>query len=296
MTLDQLNAFIWVAKLGGVRRAATQMHLSQPAISARISALEDELGVHLFERQKNGLALTQQGVLLCTYVEKITNYVERIKAEITPSKEVKGILRLGVIETIAQSWLSNFLVAVNKEYPRLVIELSVDTTGNLKEQLLNRSQDLVCLMGPLLEENVDNIDLPPFELGWFSSPDVAEPDLSSTPIISFVRTSRPYHELMSELMQRYGEVGQVFPSTALNTSFEMIASGIGVGALPVQLAKQFIEAGRLCRFDPGWAPNALQLTVSYLNDPQDGRVYRAAQLALDIAEKYAEQAKETISV
>jgi DNA-binding transcriptional LysR family regulator len=286
MNFDQLKTFLWVARLGGVRRAAREMNLSQPAISSRISALEDHLGVQLFDRQKNGLALTREGILLRSHAEQIERSVSQIKAELTPSDEVKGTLRIGVAETIAQSWLSEFLSALRKHYPKLVVELSVDVSIHLRDQLLSHNIDLVFLMGPLSEGNVENLLFPPFRLGWYCHPSMESHDLGSVPIISFSRLSRPYQDLISGLMQRYHEIGQVFPSTSLSTSFEMVASGIGVGALPVQLAKRYVDSKRLKAFDPGWVPDDLSFTASYLNDPKDHIACEAANLALTVANEY----------
>ncbi|GAB3488911.1 LysR family transcriptional regulator [Marinomonas epiphytica] len=291
MNFDQLKTFLWVAKLGGVRRAAHEMNLSQPAISGRIAALEEELGVSLFERQKTGVVLTKEGLLLRAHAEKIESFMEQVKDELTPSEEIKGVIRIGVAETIAQSWLSNFLSALRKLYPKLVVELSVDITLNLKEQLLTRHLDLAFLMGPLAEGNVENIPLPTFKLGWFCSVDEPSPHPSTSPIMSFSRLSRPYQNLTTELMHRYGSVGQIFPSTSLSTSFEMIASGIGIGALPTLLAQRFIKDKRIKAFSPGWRPKDLLFTASYLNDPRSEIVHKAAYLAAKTANQYA-QAQE----
>jgi len=293
MTFDQLKTFLWVAKLGIIRRAADEMNLSQPAVSSRIYALESELGVQLFERQKTGVVLTKEGLLLRTHAEKIESYMELIKSELTPDEEVKGIIRIGVAETVAQSWLSDFLTALRKIYPKLVIELSVDITINLREQLLSRNLDLAFLMGPLTEGNVENIPLPKFKLNWFCSVNEASPDPSTSPIFSFSRLSRPYQELVFELMQRYGSVGQIFPSNSLSTSFEMIASGIGIGALPAQLAHRFINDQRIKTFDPGWAPKDMLFTASYLNDPRSEITHKTAILAKEIASQNAATIAET---
>ena len=61
MELYQLRGFAAVAESGHLTRAAERLHLSQPALSAQIKALEDELGVHLFERGPSGMALTAAG-------------------------------------------------------------------------------------------------------------------------------------------------------------------------------------------------------------------------------------------
>jgi DNA-binding transcriptional LysR family regulator len=61
MTLEQLRAFLAVARMGGVRKAAEQMNISQPAISARISSLEDYLGTRLFSRETTGRLVDRKG-------------------------------------------------------------------------------------------------------------------------------------------------------------------------------------------------------------------------------------------
>ena len=73
MNYKRLETFVWVASLGNFRKAAERLHTTQPAISARISGLEAELGVKLFEREggSSPIALTSKGKELLPYVEKI---------------------------------------------------------------------------------------------------------------------------------------------------------------------------------------------------------------------------------
>ncbi|NNL17611.1 MAG: LysR family transcriptional regulator, partial [Boseongicola sp.] len=78
MTFDQLKTFYWVARLGGFRRASDHLSLSQPAISTRISTLEAELGVTLFERTTKGAGLTKSGTILLGYAEKMLFVQEEI--------------------------------------------------------------------------------------------------------------------------------------------------------------------------------------------------------------------------
>ncbi|MDC0610823.1 LysR family transcriptional regulator [Vibrio sp.] len=289
MTFEQLKTFLRVVKLGGIRKAALEMNITQPAISTRITTLEEELGVLLLNRQKSGVTPTKEGLLLMAHAEKIEANIAQIKTDLTPTDEVVGVLRIGVAETIARSWLSGFLADIRKTYPKLVVELSVDVSHNLRELLLNKQMDMVVLMGPLPEGNVENLMLPPFELAWYCASSIDVCDIQSYPIISFPRLSRPYQELMSELLERYGDTGQIFSSTTLSTSLEMVSSGIGVGIVPVCLARPLVKAGKIKTFDPGWKLSDLQFTASYLNDPKDHLVSQIAKFAADNAQKYAEQ-------
>lgn len=286
MTLDQLKTFLWVSRLGGVRKAAQQMNITQPAVSGRIAALEESLGTTLFDRTHRGVSLTKQGVLLRDYAEKIADTIERIKSNVVPAESVNSLLRIGVAETIVQLWLPSFLSALYDLYPNLNVEISVDVTVDLREQLMDRSLDIAILMGPVSEFSIDNIELPPVELAWFATTATPLPKLGSTPIISYNRNSRPYRELRSQLTTRYGDDIKIFPSSSIYAGLEMVASGIGVGMFPRQLGKTLIGQGRIVEFDPGWKLAPLHFTASFVGEPRNELCVKAAELASIVSRQY----------
>ena len=286
MTLDQLRTFLWVSRLGGVRKAAQEMNITQPAVSGRIAALEQSLGTTLFDRTHRGVSLTKQGVLLRDYAEKIVELIERIKSNVVPAESVNSLMRIGVAETIVQLWLPAFLTALHEKYPNLNVELTVDVTVDLRQQLMERSLDLAILMGPISEYSIDNIELPAIELAWFTSTQKAATDLRHTPVISYNRNSRPYRELRRKLIILYGEEIKIFPSSSIHAGLEMVASGIGVGLFPRQLGIDLIRQGRIREFDPGWKLRPLKFTASYVGDPLNDLCVRAAELALHVAYHY----------
>ena len=286
MTLDQLKTFLWVSRLGGVRKAAQEMNITQPAVSGRISALEESLGTTLFERTHKGVSLTKQGVLLRDYAEKIADLVERIKSNVVPAESVNSLLRIGVAETIVQLWLPTFLSALYEKYPNLNVEISVDVSVDLRQQLIERSLDLAILMGPVSEFSVDNVELPPVELAWFAAADAPVPEMGTVPIISYNRNSRPYRELRREATKRYGENIKIFPSSSIYAGLEMVASGIGVGIFPKQLGKELINQNRIVEFDPGWTLAPLYFTASFIGEPRNELCVQAADLAERVAMEY----------
>ncbi|MGJ8544528.1 MAG: LysR family transcriptional regulator [Sulfitobacter sp.] len=286
MTLDQLITFLWVSRLGGVRRAAQEMNISQPAVSGRIAGLEQSLGIKLFERAQRGVTLTKKGVLLRDYAEKILDLVEGIKADIVPAEAEDSLLRIGVAETIVQLWLPNFLSALYEAYPQLRVEIVVDVSVNLRQQLLERSLDLVLMMGPISDHTVDNVDLPHVALSWFRPSGRPDPDLSCTPIVSYNRNSRPYRDLRRQMIDRYGHSVQLFPTSSIHAGLEMVASGIGVGLFPHQFAEHLVRQGRVEQFDPGWKLDDLRFTASFLGDPRSELCARAADIAVASATQY----------
>lgn len=96
MTFDQIKTFLWVARLGGFRKAAERLNLSQPAVSTRISNLEHELRVPLFERGPGVLVLTKHGTLLLSYAEQMLFVEEEIKQRVANPSEAEGLFRVGV--------------------------------------------------------------------------------------------------------------------------------------------------------------------------------------------------------
>lgn len=285
MTLDQLKTFLWVSRLRGVRKAAIEMNLSQPAVSGRIAALEQSLGVTLFDRKSTGLELTKRGILLREHAERIADIIECIKGEVMPFESVDSLLRLGVAETIVQLWLPAFVSELYQTYPNIKIEITVDLSRNLEQQLIARSLDLAILMGPISDFSIDNTVLPPVDLTWFCAPGRQDSDLNSMPILSYSRNSRPYLELRREMTNRYGNDFKIFSSISVTAGLELVASGMGVGIFPRQLGMNLVAEGRIIEFDPGWVLDPLIFTASHLGDPRSELCAQAAALAVKVARK-----------
>ncbi|MEZ5583338.1 MAG: LysR substrate-binding domain-containing protein [Candidatus Competibacteraceae bacterium] len=85
--------------------------------------------------------------------------------------------------------------------------------------------------------------------------------------MTYARNTRPYRELKAELFERIGPTVKFFPSSSLSACFRLVEAGLGIAALPRALGNEFIDAGRLLEFDPGWVPSPLSFSVSYLAIP-----------------------------
>ena len=172
------------------------------------------------------------------------------------------------------------------KFPQLKIEISVDISINLREQLLGREIDLAILLGPISDYTIDNVILPDVELAWFRAPGGSPDDpvdLSAIPIATYARNTRPYRELRAALFARFGPEISMFPSSSLSSCFRMVEAGLGVGALPVLLGAQLERDGKLVRFDPGWTPEPLRFSASYLGEPRSHLIETAAHLAGEVA-------------
>lgn len=169
-TLDQLRAFLAVVESGNVGRAAQRLHLTQPATTARIKALEEAVGAELFDRSDK-MALTQDGGTLVRYAEQFLTLTSLVERDVSSTSGITRLLRVGVSETIVQSWLPIFIQNLRAKFPNLSIEIDVDNSLNLRERLMANAIDLGLMMGPVSDFRIENVSLPSFEMGWFRSPE-----------------------------------------------------------------------------------------------------------------------------
>ena len=273
-------------RFGSVSKAADVLNLTQPAVTTRIKSLEDVLGTSLFERESAGMRLTKRGDMLIHYAEQFQHLSDLVEEHVVDTSAVDRLIRLGVSETIAQSWLPEFVGALRAKYPSLKIEISVDISLNLRDQLLGREIDLGILLGPVSDYTVDNVVLPDVPLAWFQAsggPVGQNVDLAGIPIATYAKNTRPYRVLRAALFERFGSGISLFPSSSLSSCFRMVEAGLCVGALPISLAKKLVQEGKLVEFNPGWVPEPLQFSASYLGDPRNHLLEAAAGIAKEIA-------------
>lgn len=139
-----LNYFLTVAREGSFSNAAKALHVTQPTLSRQLAALEDELGRQLFTRGKNGVMLTEQGVMLRRYAESIVGLAEKAEEEIAlPAKSVAGSVHIAAGETKAMSVLARAMALTLEEYPDIQFKLYSGTTSDLMDGLVKGQYDLM---------------------------------------------------------------------------------------------------------------------------------------------------------
>ncbi|MBC7583298.1 MAG: LysR family transcriptional regulator, partial [Tardiphaga sp.] len=203
-----LETFLWVVTLGSFRGAAQKLNTTQPAISQRIAQLEREMGVRLLQRDRKIASPTRSGRQLMVYAEKLIGMRAEMMAAVSDRSAMRGVLRLGVAETIVHTLLSRLIKSVNEAYPNLTLEIEVDITSNLRTRLLAQEIELALLMGPVSSSTVRNRLLCDYPIGFLASPALGlgdrmltVQDLARHPIITFPRKTQPY-EIVRSLFNR----------------------------------------------------------------------------------------------
>lgn len=146
MDLKQLKALVTVVEVGSVTRAAELLHLVQPAVTRQIKALEDELGVALFERTRTGMRATEAGESLAERARRALTELERARAELTPTAGVvTGLVTLGLLESTADLLAEPLVAGLARDHPGVELRLQTGYSGYLQRWLDDGDLDLSLL-------------------------------------------------------------------------------------------------------------------------------------------------------
>ena len=181
----RLKVFRAVAEHLNFRKAAEHLFLTQPAVTLQIKALENDLGVRLFDRSANRVSLTAKGLLLLRYANKIATLASEAEQELgTEDGKFSGKLSLGVSTTIAQYVLPRLIGAFLSEHPRVQLSLHSGNTDQIVELLLNSKVSIGLIEGPARERGVHTEPFMEDELVLITSPDFEFDHLSTQQLLT----------------------------------------------------------------------------------------------------------------
>lgn len=151
--LDQYKTFYTVAKCGSFSEAAKKLFITQSAVSQQIRSLENELGVMLFARGKNGARLTAQGELLFGYAQRSMNEIENAENLFTRMKSLDdGSIRIGAGDTLTRHYLLRYLEEFHDRYPGVKIEIVNRVTEETLSKLISGAVDIACVNLPIEQD------------------------------------------------------------------------------------------------------------------------------------------------
>ncbi len=254
MELYQLRSFAAIAELGQLTRAAEKLHVSQPAVSAQLKALEDKLGLVLFERIATGMILTVPGAQLLKEAKKVLAAVRDMQNVALSFKgELAGKASIGTLGDPKLTRIGEFMSAALARHPLLELELHQGITGTALDHVRDGTLDASFYYGDLRHVNV--VGLPLRRLifrvvapaawadrlrlsGWEQV--AAMPWIIPPPISS-------HHQLAHALLQQHG----VTPVRVVEADQEaviasLVVSGVGIALMREEMAYEKAAAGELC--------------------------------------------------
>lgn len=254
MELNHLKYFHAVAKARSFTRAARALRVQQPAISKTVRLLEDQLGVVLLERHKNGVILTKAGEEIFLRCENIFGQVDEIlTVSDLEKKDCHGLLSFAVTDAVSHYVLPSVLNAFLEDHPRVRPSIFAGSSNLIfKELLEGRSEFGLTFTQPDGDEfEVTELERVPFAL-VASTQHLKKQDLSEAFIISReidYPKSRPF-PVLEMLRRNKVHVNVVLSSNNLDFQKEMVRQGRGVALLPLFMVKSALSRGSFTRLQP----------------------------------------------
>lgn len=291
MNLRFVEAFVWVARLKSVTRAAEKLFLTQSAVSSRIAALEEELGVALVDRRERAFRLTNAGNRFLTYAERFLELQNEVKRELGTPEQLPVSLRVGGIESVLHTWLVPLLEWLKQRAPHLEFELNVEMTHVLNEQVKRGALDLVFSAAPVTGQGIESEALPAMAFVFVGpkgklSGRLGIEELAANELLTFQRGSQPQVALLESLRQAGITDKRVHTISSISALVKLVESGFGLATLPLAAARQLARRHDIAVLDCALPLSPLPLYANYWRYPAAPPL----ELAIADALAYAKQA------
>ncbi|MGO4328540.1 LysR family transcriptional regulator [Cupriavidus sp. 2TAF22] len=265
MTLKQLEAFFWAARLSSFSVAAKRLHVTQSTLSKRIAELESDLGKALFDRTGQRAVLTDAGAQLVEHAMRMLDIESRIRADLDVAASLRGSTRFGISELVASTWFPRFVARVRDLHPNLVLEPQVDLTRNLEKRLERGELDFAIVPGPIASMALSFDVLGELEYRWMAAPQRLAPGTVLTPAHF---EDNPVIMLsaeagLSRALENWADSQQIVISRAvvcnsLAALIALVIAGVGISLFPRAYVAPLVRAGKLAELASTPAPQNLK--------------------------------------
>lgn len=249
MELRQLRQFAAVAELQSFRRAAAQLHMSQPPLTVAIKKLEEELGARLFERRGRGVALTVAGEAALEIARRCLAEAEGLRIAVqTAASGESGLLRIGFIGSATYTLLPKLIPAFRRRYPKIEIDLRESTTKDMLVQVKAGQLDLGLVRFPTVAASPLEFQIIEHDVFYAVLPaghplarrrTVTLKALAQEPLISYAASQVPgLHAMVMLAFQQAGLSPAVSQEAIqVQTVISLVESGMGVALVPSTSAR-----------------------------------------------------------
>lgn len=244
MELADLRLFAAVARHRSMNRAAEELNTVQSAVTARVRALEEELGIPLFRRHSRGVELTEAGNRLLPYVARMTRLLADARDAAHDTGTPSGPLLIGSLETTAAFRLPSLLARYVDAHPQVALQVRTGSTREMIDEVLGYRLDGALVAGPVKCAAIAQTTVFTEELMLATAPHVTTIEAPARPIV-FGRGCA-YRVRIEDVLARRGlaplaslEFGSV------EAIIGCVAAGMGVALLPRSALEGAARDGRV---------------------------------------------------
>lgn len=300
MTLDQLVTLQAVSSAKSFRRAAETLHLTQPAVSKQIRALEIELGERLFERGRTA-RLTAAGKTLLKHAERLSQIVRIARDEIADLRELRrGHLSIGASHSIATYALPDLIETYRLRYPQVTLSVEAGWSPQILSHVVSHELDLglVVLVTPKPNDTsqLTSNALATTEIVFVTSPknplvkkgQVTFEEFREVPLILNQDGCIYRHHLESHFAQRGFKMNTAVEVIGLELQKKLTQLGLGIALLPKPFVAKELKEKSLKTF----TVKGLQLrSYSCLVYRRDKYIHEAMKVFLSLLQEAFDPAK-----
>ncbi|WP_062198079.1 LysR family transcriptional regulator [Massilibacterium senegalense] len=243
MEFKWIRTFLLAAKTENFRQTADMLYISQPSVTVHIHALEEVLGVSLFQKSGRNITLTTEGVSFLPYAEKIMDTYEKALEEMKLKKNgYKQKLCIAVAPQIAYSYLSTFLVIFMANYPEIDVTINVVPSPYIEEKVAKHEAHFGLSRSASLQRNLTSsllytepiVFVVPSSCTYASIDDI----FSSYRLLTHHHHHSDYwEELLPILHQKYRHIRPMHVNQ-VEISRKFVENGLGVSFLPASVFQE----------------------------------------------------------
>ena len=249
MDIVDLKTFEAVARHGSMNKAAAELHTAQSNITARVRALEEELGLQLFQRHARGVTTTPPGMRILPAITRITKLIDDVIVMARDDGEPEGSLSLGALETTMALRLSPWITEFARAYPGVRLVVNSSTTAQLLQDVVECRLEGAFIAGPIEHPDIHQETLCTEELVLATSPAIRSiKDLGKIRDLRTVvfRFGCSYRQRLESLLSRLGiVVAKPLEFGSLDAIVSCVAAGVGITLLPKGVVAPAAAAGNV---------------------------------------------------
>lgn len=238
MDIKTLYTLIAIADRGSFAEAGNTIGLSLSAVSMQVRALEEELGLTLFDRSRRPPALTDSGLALTHRARDLIAHWESMSAALKKGSNV-GLLKLGAVHTCVSGLLPLALKRLQRQGQGIEVHVTTGLTHELEKAVQHRQVDVAVVTAP--EVSRADLDFQPFVEESFvvithrATPgETDEEVLQNTPYVRFNRSARVGHLVQEEIIRRQLLLKSTMEIDTLEGVVAMVANGLGASVVPAR--------------------------------------------------------------
>jgi DNA-binding transcriptional LysR family regulator len=273
ITLDQLETFDNIVRLGSFNAAARKHGLTQPTVSQRIRELESALKTQLFVRHGPRIRLTSDGEALRDFAQSMLRISRDMAARFDKSGPLKGNLRFGTTDTFAQTCLIPMIKRVEEIYPGIKISVFVDDSSTISRLLECGEIDTAIISQPNLSDDIVEINVGRNQLAWVAGMSMALPLgplqadlLASHHIVISAPPSRLHQTVLNWFADANVSPARISASNNISVIIQMALAGTAISVLPISVVRAHIDANQLRVLEVSPSLDTHNVSICYRRD------------------------------